>query len=142
MPLSAPYITRQLVRPLPSSTQLEQVTTLANAATIQVAFDVALAVTDRNQAPPPGPAPGTPTPRVAIGPLCDVVVFSAGVGTLLVEYGVAGGSYHTLSQTAVPAATLVNISGLRVTARYVRITFTNTSGGAQLTEFGAYIRSN
>lgn len=142
MPLSGPYITRELVRPLPSSAQSETVNAaLGNGATIQVAFDVALVVTDRNQLGV-GAAPGTPTPRIAIGPLCDVVVFSSGVGTLIIEYGVAGGSYRQLSSTGVPASTLVNISGLRVTARFVRVTFTNTSGGNAAVEFGAYIRSN
>jgi hypothetical protein len=142
MPLSAPYITRELVRPLPSSAQSETVNAaLANAGTIQVAYDVALVVTDRNQLGG-GAAPGAPTPRFAIGPLLDVVVFSSAVGTLLIEYGVAGGSYHPLSNSAVPASTLVNISGLRITARFVRITFTNTSGGNAAVEFGAYVRSN
>src|SRR5215813_6388724 len=135
MPLSAPYITRELVRPLPSAAQFENVNAaLGNGATIQVAYDVALVVTDRNQLGG-GAAPGTPTPRFAIGPLLDVVVFSSGIGTLLIEYGVAGGSYRQLSSTAVPASTLVNISGLRITARFVRITFTNTSGGAAAVEF-------
>lgn len=140
MPLSAPYIPRNLVKPLPSAAQFEQVSAaLAAGGTIEVAFDVALAITDRNQlgvlAAP------APTPRVAIGPFLDVVAFSAQNGTILVSYAVAGGSYRELGTTAVPATILTNISGLRVTARFVRVRYTNTSAVAALVEFGVYVRS-
>lgn len=141
MALSGPHITRQLVKPLPSAAQFESVVAaLANNGTIQVAYDVALAVTDRNQLGALA-VPAGPTPRIAIGPLLDVVVFASGAGTILVQLGVAGGSYRDLGSTGVPAGILTNISGLRVTARFVLITFTNTSGAASAVEFGAYVRS-
>ncbi len=141
MPLSTPHIPRQLVKPLPSAAHFETVNAaLGPAGTIQVAYDVALAVTDRNQLGL-GAVPGTPTARIAIGPFLDVVAFSNQTGTIRVEYGVAGGSYRELAVTAVPANILTNISGLRITARFVRITYTNTAAVAALVEFGAYVRS-
>jgi hypothetical protein len=140
MALSSPHIARQLVKPLPSAAQFETTNgALANNGTIQVAYDVALAVSDRNQLT--GAVPAGPTPRIAIGPLLDVVVFSSGAGTLLVQYAVGGGSYRDVAPIGVPASLLTNISGLRITARFVLVTFTNTSGGAVAVEFGAYVRS-
>lgn len=114
---------------------------LGNGATMVAEFDLATRVTDPNQFIV-GAAPSAGTIVPAIGPFFDALAFSAGAGTILIEFAVdLGCSYRSIALTAVPAATATNISGLRVTGRFVRATYTNTSGGAANTEFGAYIRS-
>lgn len=139
------FLARELTRVIPFTSQgTNRTVNLANAATIVFAFDIALKTTDRNQliggisgAPPSG----DPT-RFAIGTLLDVVAFSAGAGTITVEFAVDSTcSYRALPSIAVPISTEVNIAGLRITGRYVRVTYTNTSGGVATTEFGAYVRS-
>jgi hypothetical protein len=141
-PPTTPVLSRELVRVLPASSQRTFVTNLGNGASLVAEYDVAIRVTDPNQLLV-GAAPSAGTIVPAIGPWLDAVVFSLGVGTLLVEYAVDNtASYRTLSSSAVPASTLLNIAGLRITARFCRITFTNTSGAAAVTEFGAYVRNN
>jgi hypothetical protein len=53
------------------------------------------------------------------------------------------GLYRSIASSGVAAAIASNISGLRITGRFVRVTFTNTSGGGSGTnvELGIYIRS-
>lgn len=134
---------RTLVRNIPFAAQKTfQNAALANNGTFVAEFDVALAISDRNQFLS-GAFPGAANPPKAIGPFLDAVGFSAGAGRIDVEYAVdLSCSYRfAMPGTVVPANTLTNISGLRITGRFVRITFTNTSGGAALSEFGVYIRS-
>lgn len=145
-PLSSPHIGRDMVRALPFNALKEFAENVANAGTLIAAFEIGSTMADRNQLGT-SPAPAS-SPFSATGPYLDAVVFSAAVGSLLVEYaigkgfGVAAPTYHAVTPaTVVPASTLTNISGLRVTARYVRVTFTNTSGAAADTELGVYIRS-
>lgn len=142
-PPTTPFQARQLVRSVPFAAQVaSRQAALANAGTIIAVFDVALKSTDANQLLT-GALPDVVNPIIpAVGPNLDVLVFSAGAGTLLVEFAVdVSCSFRQISNSVVPASTATNISGLRVTGRFVRVTFTNTSGGAALVEFGAYMRS-
>jgi len=140
-PPTTPFLARQLVRTIPFASQFtSRNAALANNGTIVAEFDVAIHSTDANSFLVGAFPGGTPIP--ATGQNLDALVFAAGAGTLLVEFAVdLSCSYRQVSNSVVPANTLTNISGLRVTGRFVRITFTNTSGGAVLVEFGAYIRS-
>jgi hypothetical protein len=141
-PPTTPILTRELVRVLPFAAQKTvNNAALANNGTIIAAFDIAAKVTDVNQLLVGANPSGDPT-VVAIGPNLDAVVFSVGAGTLLVEFAVdVTCTYRQVSNSVVPAGTLVNISGLRITGRFVRVTFTNTSGIASAVEFGVYVRS-
>lgn len=135
-------LSRELVRVLPFAAQKTvRNAALGNGATIVAAFDVGLACTDSNQFLT-GANPSADPTQSAVGPNLDALVFAAGAGTLLVEFAVdVSCSYRQISNSVVPASTAVNVSGLRITGRFVRVTFTNTSGGAVLVEFGAYVRS-
>ena len=141
-PPSLPFLARSLVRTIPFASQFTaKNAALANLATIVCEFDVAIHSTDNNSFLV-GAAPGAGPQIPATGQLLDALVFSSGAGALLVEFAVdLSCTYHQISNSVVPAATATNISGLRVTGRFVRVTFTNNSGGAVSVEFGAYIRS-
>jgi hypothetical protein len=56
--------------------------------------------------------------------------------------GRPGCSYRILFTTIVAANVPGNISGLRITGRFTRVTYTNNSGGVALVEFGVYVRSS
>lgn len=137
------YLSRQLTRVMPFATQKTFVNGAAGAgATFVAEFDVALAVTDANQLLT-GTFPSGARPQSAIGPLLDAVCFDAGAGgaTILIEYAVdQGASYRSFNTSVVPQNTLTNIAGLRITARFVRVTFTNVTAGS-LIEAGVWIRS-
>lgn len=143
MGLLSPFIARGLVRSMPFVTQQTfRDAALANAGTMVAEYDLCGGVTDQNRLLS-GAYPGAAAPQRAIGPYLDALVWVTGTSTLLVEYAVDQScAYHSIGTiTTVPASTLTNISGLRVTGRFVRITLTNTSGGAILAELGTYIRS-
>lgn len=145
MPLLAPFIARTLVRPLPFATQQTfREAALADAGTLIAEFDVAAGITDQNRfltGAYPNLA-GTP-PQRAIGPYLDALAWVTGVATIQVYYCVdLGCSYHPIvPATVVPASTLTNIGGLRITGRFVKVVLTNTSGGPIAAEFGVYVRS-
>ena len=84
------------------------------------------------------------TPQPAIGPFADAFVFTSGAGggTLQLEYAADANpcNYRAMSNTVVNAGIAANISGLRVTGRFVRFTFTNVTNGATV-EVGFYIRN-
>jgi hypothetical protein len=65
---------------------------------------------------------------------------------LTVEYAIDRGcQYRTVMPgTAVPASTFVNISGLRITGRFVRVTMGNpaTNTDDLVVEFGVFVRSS
>jgi hypothetical protein len=133
---------REITRSIPFCAQKTFPTaSLANNGTLVAEFDLATRVTDPNQFSAGG-APSVGTIIPAIGPYLDALAFSVGAGSILVEFAVdLGCSYRTIATSAVPANTATNVSGLRVTGRFVRVTYTNTSGAGANTEFGAYIRS-
>jgi hypothetical protein len=141
MPLSAPYIAKQLVRVIPSSAQFTFVGQLNAAATSTRGFDIARAVTDENQLLV-GAAPAG-TNQHAIGPLLDAFGFSDQVGRIDVDYAVDNGAtYRNTFTIGIAAGIPTNISGLRITGRFVRVTLTNTAGVAANVEFGIWVRSS
>lgn len=146
-PPTDPLLSRELVRVLPFAAQRTfRNAALANGATLVAAFDVGLRITDVNQfigaAINPALNPSADPTQNAVGPFLDAVVFSDGSGTLLVDYAVDYTcGYRTFVNTIIAANTPHNISGLRITGRFVRVTYTNTQGAPTLTELGVYVRS-
>jgi hypothetical protein len=138
------FLSRELTRIIPFTAQKTFVSAAAGAgATFVAEFDVARATTDRNQLLG-GAFPSGAQPQQAIGPLLDAVCFDNGVGgaSILVEYAVDRSAvYRAFATTGVPQNTLTNIAGLRVTARFVRVTFTNVTAASVL-EAGVWIRSS
>lgn len=142
-PPTTPIISRELVRVIPFAAQKTFFNAaLGNGATMVAEFDVGLAVTDRNQFLT-GAFPGAANPQAAVGPNLDAEGFSTGAGTILIEFAIdLGCTYRTVATQIVPANAFTNVSALRITGRFARLTYTNTSGGAALVEFGAHIRSS
>ena len=108
-------------------------------------FDTLEGFADPNQYDGIKAFPGPDTPKQkAVGPYLDAAVFADKNTTLLVEYAVdRGASYRPVATaTSIPANTFQNISGLRITGRFVRVTLTNADlVGATNVEFGVYVRS-
>jgi hypothetical protein len=159
-PPTVPVIAKENVRILPALAQKTFHDPAAGAAEAFVwEYDLAARLTDPNeflsgQPTPVAPANSTTiagggagpqtTPQPAVGPFMDAVVFTSGAGggTLLVEYAVDADpcNYIVVAQTVIAQNTLSNLSGLRVTGRFVRVTFTNVTAAA-VVEFGSYIRN-
>ncbi len=140
----ANFISRMLARFLPFATQKTfQNAALGAAGTFVAEFDVGKRITDRNQFLVGAfPGAGGVAPQVAVGPYLDAGAFSAGAGSILIEFAIDQSClYRTVTTTLVPANAFTNVSGLRITARFVRVTYTNTSGAGALAEFGTFIRS-
>jgi hypothetical protein len=115
---------------------------LAAAGTLIAAFDIGLKVTDRSQFLAPATNPSADPTQHAIGSMLDVLVFTDGPGLLLIEFAVDYTcAYRQISSIVIPASIPANVSGLRITGRFCRVTFTNTDAIAHLVEFGSYVRS-
>jgi hypothetical protein len=136
------YIAHETIKALPFAAQKAfNNATLAIGGTFVVEFDVAEKITDPN-AFLVGAFPGVANPQVAIGPNLDALFFSTQAGRIDVEYAVdLSCAYHVLFTTIVGANVPGNISGLRITGRFVRVTYTNTSGIISASELGVYVRS-
>lgn len=138
------YLSRQLVRVMPFAAQKTFVSAAAGAgATFVAEFDVAQVITDANQLLT-GALPSAGAIAFAIGPFLDAVCFDTGAGgaSILIEYAVdRGATYRAFATTGVPQNTLTNIAGLRVTSRFVRVTFTNVTAASVL-EAGVWLRSS
>lgn len=144
MALIRPFISRILARVLPSHAQRTfNIAALGVGASLVAEFDVVTAVADFNQLLT-GAFPGGSRPQTAIGPLLDALLFASGPTTIGVEYAVDQScAYHFIvPATAVAASTPVNISGLRITGRFVRVTLTNADVAPIAAEFGVYVRSS
>jgi hypothetical protein len=154
-PPTTPVQARELTRVVPFCAQRTfAALRIAPAGVCQVQWDVADGITDVSQLLTgnyPGVGGATvPLPH-ATGPFLDAAVFSvpdvAGeAGLLTVEYAIDRGcQYRTVMPgTAVPASTFVNISGLRITGRFVRVTMGNpaTNTDDLVVEFGVFVRSS
>jgi len=159
-PPTTPVQARELVRTVPFCAQKTYAgpagvapLILAPAGAIAVQWDVAAGITDASQLllgdyPGAGGA-AVPLPH-ATGPFLDAAVYSTAVtageaALLTVEYAIDRGcAFHLVTPgTAVPDLTFVNISGLRITGRFVRVTLTNPATNTHnlTVEFGVYIRS-
>jgi hypothetical protein len=156
-PPALPVIAKELVRIVPALAQKGFQSAAEGAGATRIyEWDLALRITDTGEFLNANPAPANSsttagggagpqtTPQPAFGPFLDVVAFcsGAGGGSITVEYAVDANpcNYRTMAVTIVPQNTLTNLSSLRVTGRFVRITFTNVTAGATI-EFGSYIRN-
>jgi hypothetical protein len=156
-PPLTPVQARELVRTVPFCAQRTYANLqLGPSGVIQVQWDVADGITDVGQLlvgnyPGAGGA-AVPLPH-ATGPYLDAAAFIVAAfdvtdsALLTVEYAIDRGCLFRLVTpgTAVPFGTFVNISGLRITARFVRVTLTNQSAVGLHTlnvDFGVYVRSS
>jgi hypothetical protein len=133
---------RQLVRSQPYGTQkvyIQQI--VANNGVLEASFDISVVIADRNQLA----AQASVTGVASVGPYLDVMVLSDVIGTVDILFQVDnGGLARSVLAAPLPVAagTVLTVSGLRVTARYVYVDYTNTSGGNATTDFGCFMRSN
>jgi len=166
-PPVTPIFSTEPTRPIPSCTQwtfpgsraaVPTVLQPLGAAgdTITAEFDVAFGITDENQLQPgdwpnaTGGGHGTQPPH-AVGPFLDAAAFIvatvAGSSALItVEYAIDQSCvYHLVTPgTVVPDQVFTNVSGLRITGRFVRVRLQNrdaVAGHTLTVEFGAYVRS-
>lgn len=142
-PPTQPIMARALSRSVPFITPILFVGALNNGATRTAEFDTLQGFADPN-ALLAGAFPGTNTAKVkAVGPWLDALVFADQATSLRIEYAVArGATYRTVApDTAIPASSALNISGLRVTGQFVRVSLINASGANATVEFGVYMRS-
>jgi len=141
-PPNTTYIAHETVKALPFAAQRGfRSAALAAAGTLVAEFDVAEKITEPNSFLA-GAFPGAANPQVVVGPNLDSLWFSDQAGRVDVEYAVdLGCTYRILFQAIGAANVPGNISGLRVTGRFVRITYTNTAAVAALVEFGVWVRS-
>lgn len=138
-----PIMARALTRSVPFISPKTFVTTVANGASLAVEFDTLQGFADVNQLLG-GAFPGVNTAKPkAVGPNLDALVFADQITALRVEYAVdQGAQYRTVApDTNIPASTAINVSGLRITGRFVRVTLLNNSGVLANVEFGVYVRS-
>lgn len=134
---------RSLVRAQPYGAQVTYIQSpVANPGGLEASFDLAVVITEPAQFES-GNFGTTTIP--AVGPYLDMTVFSTGIGTVDIQVAIDYGA-STESILAAPLAVAANvmfvISALRIPARFVNASFTNTSGGAVTVDFGAFIRSN
>lgn len=155
-PPITPVQARELVRAVPFCAQRTfLLAQLIPAGSQTVEWDVAAGITDVGQLLTGAyPSVGAVAIPHATGPFLDAAVYiTAGgageSGLLTVEYAIDQGAAYRLvtAGTAVPLATFVNISGLRITGRFVRVTLWGSGalgGVANLTgvELGVYVRSS
>jgi len=156
-PPTLPVIAKELVRIVPALSQRTFNDQAAGAGeTFVWEWDLALRLTDTGQFINANPAPANSTttagggagpqttPQPAFGPYLDAAAFCDGAGgaTITIEYAIDANpfNYRTIAVTVVPQNVFTNISGLRVTARFVRVTVTNVTAASVL-EAGSYIRN-
>lgn len=155
-PPLTPVQARELVRAVPFCAQSTYANlTIDTDGKRTVEWDVAAGITDVGQLLTGNyPSVGNVQIPHATGPFLDAAVYvgagSAGeTGLLTVEYSIDRGcAYRSVTPgTAVPIGVFVNISGLRITGRFVRVTLFGTAAGLGThgltgVEFGVYVRSS
>ena len=88
--------------------------------------------------------PGVDTPKLhAVGPWLDAAAYVSGDSLIRVEYSIDRGCAYrqAFADTPILAGSFGNLSGLRITARFVKVTLINNAGVAIDVEFGVYVRS-
>lgn len=139
-----PIMSRGLTRSVPFLTMKTFIQNLAIGASLSVEFDTVKGEADPNQYNSAAAYPGVEASTInAVGPFLDALLFADGATLLRVEYAVdRGGTYRQpVPDTAIPASTAANISGLRMTGRFTRVTLVNDAGVQIAVEFGVYVRS-
>jgi hypothetical protein len=122
--------------------------------TIMVEFDCLEGFADFNLFNNTLAYPGVNTPKLhAVGPELDMAVWAdataghvaGNVATVLTEYAIDRGCLYRapVVATVINGNVFTNISGLRITGRFVRVRLTNTLGAGVFLdyEFGVYVRS-
>ena len=135
------FTPRETVRSVPFSTPRSFVGVVAAAGGQGFGFDVALALSDRNQVGYSTPQIGFTT--IASGIFLDVSLFADQAATLDVLFQL---SPSTTARSVMPggtpvvvaASTLTLVAGLRVVGTLVTVNYVNTAGvGANVELFGA-----
>ncbi len=138
-------MSRALSRAVPFVTPRTFLGILGFPGTVSAEFDTLEGFADPNQFNNVLAYPGTNVPKThAVGPYLDALLFADQACLIRVEYSVDRGCAYRqpTADVAVPANTPENISALRVTGRFVRVSLINNSGGANANvEFGVYVRS-
>lgn len=143
-PPTTPIMARELTRTIPFVTPIIYTGNVADGSSVSAEFDTVEGFADINLFAQTGAFPGTNVPKLhAVGPWLDAAIFADRVTSLLVEYAIdRGDPYHQVTgATNIPASSFQNISGLRITGRFVRVTLSNASGAAAAVAFGVYVRS-
>lgn len=145
-PPTRPVMARELTRSIPFVTPIIFIGNLPVGASATAEFDTLEGFADSNLFNTTSAYPGTNAPKLhAVGPYLDCAVFADKQTSLLVEYAIdRGDTYHPLtsSPTTITASTFINLSGMRITGRFVRITLANLDGAnPAAVKFGTYVRS-
>lgn len=143
-PPTQPIMARGIMRAVPFICLRTFNGVLGAGGSVSAEFDTVAGFADPNQFNNVGAFPSGAQATHAVGPFLDAGVFCDVATSLLVEFAIDRAcAYRTVAPaSAIAASTFENISGLRITARFVRVTLTNTTGGAStVTEFGIYVRS-
>lgn len=146
-PPSRPVMAREISRSVPFITPRTFLGTLpATGNSVRAEFDCLIGFADPNLFNNVLAFPGDGLPKLAaVGPYLDAALFADQPTLIRVEYAVDRGcAYHQVApDTAVAANTFENISGLRITGRFVRVTLINNTSPTALAnvEFGVYVRS-
>lgn len=159
-PPSRPIMARGLSRVVPFVTPR---TFLANgtpaypalpaAGSVKAEFDCLEGFADHNLFNTTLAYPGVNTPKLhAVGPLLDCALWADGaaghiagnVANLCVYYAIDRGcSYRApVPPTVINGNQFANISGLRITGRFVMVELDNIAGADIYLEFGVYVRSS
>lgn len=136
-------MSRLLVRSTPFVTPRTFGGLLGPGADVGAEFDTLEGFADPNFYNNVAAFPGVGEVTKAVGPWLDAAVFSDQPGILSVEYAIDRGALYRqpIAPIVVPGLTFQNISGLRITARFVRVLYANTGGVDANVEFGIYVRS-
>ena len=144
-PPTRAVMARELTRSVPFITPRTFLGVLGFPGTVSAEFDCIEGFADPNLFNNVLAYPGTNTPKLhAVGPWLDTALFADQACLVRVEYAVdRGSSYHQpVPDIAVNASTFSNISGLRITGRFMKISLINNSGAANANvDFGVFVRS-
>lgn len=144
-PPSQPLMPREVTRGIPFVSCRTFLGTLGTpGGTVTAEFDTLFGYADSNQFNNVLNWPGTNVPKQhAVGPYLDAALFADQTTEIEVSYAVDRGCQYRVVATpsAIAANTFGNISGLRITGRFVRVILRNTSLAVANVEFGVYVRS-
>lgn len=141
-PPTRPLQARMLVRATPFITPRTFAGVLGIGATVGAEFDTLEGFAEPTFFNNVAAFPGVGEVTKAVGPWLDAAVYADQATSLRVEYAIDRGcTYHQpIPDVAIPLGTFTNISGLRITGRFVRVTLINGAIAANV-EFGIYVRS-
>ena len=146
-PPARPLKAREVVRSEPYITPRTFLGTLpANGNSVSAEFDTLDGFADSNLYNTVLAYPGTNVPKLsAVGPWLDAAVYADGDILLRVQYATDRGAQYrnAAPDTPIGANVFGNISQLRITGRFVRVTCINNTAPSALVniEFGVYVRS-